>query len=145
MSVHRSPPQSRALTSDLSQTTSPSLREILAAFKFSKGQDGDCQLLLAVLNAKSAEDQVICPPTRVADLQTQHVSLSSEQPRSLISMRVCLNLNRTATSLPLPQRTPFQDYTSHHPSHPLDLTPRIRHPPNTAILPTNHRGRTGRR
>lgn len=58
------------LTCDLSQATSPSLREILAAFKFSKGQDGDCQLLLAVLNAKSAEDQVICPPARLADLQT---------------------------------------------------------------------------
>lgn len=52
--------RSCVLTRDISQATSPSLREILAAFKYSKGQEGDCQLLLAVLNAKSAEDQVIC-------------------------------------------------------------------------------------
>ena len=126
------------LTFDLSQATSPSLREILAAFKFSKGQDGDCQLLLAVLNAKSAEDQVICSPTHVADLQTHHASSSSEQPRSLISMRVCLNLNRTNTFLVLPLHIPFHDSIYHHPSRPLGLTRLILHPANTAILPTNN-------
>ena len=56
-------------TDDCVQTASPSLREILAAFKFSKGQDGDCQLLLAVLNAKSAEDQVISPPIHPCEFQ----------------------------------------------------------------------------
>lgn len=54
---------------DPPQATSPSLREILAAFKFSKGQDGDCQVLLAVLNAKSAEDQVFSFPPVLAKPQ----------------------------------------------------------------------------
>lgn len=72
-------------------------------------------------------------------------SSSSEQPRSLICMRVCSNLNRTSTSLPLRPLIPFHDFTSHHPSHPLDLTRPTLHPANTAILRTNHQGRTGRR
>jgi hypothetical protein len=142
MSVHTplSPPCSRRLTFDPSQSTSPSLRDILAAFKFSKGQDGDCQLLLAVLNAKTAEDQVFCPPARFAHLDTHRAPSSSEQPRSRISTRVCSNLNQTSTFLLLPQRTPSHDCTSHHPSHPLDLIRPILRPPSTAILLMNHRG-----
>ncbi|KAF9786089.1 hypothetical protein BJ322DRAFT_1057925 [Thelephora terrestris] len=57
----------------LEATTSPSLREILAAFRFSKGQDGDCQLLLALLNAKSAEDQ------RTAAIANLHARLLESQ------------------------------------------------------------------
>ena len=42
----------------LSQPPPPSLREILAAYK--QRGDGDREMLLAMLNAKSAEDQVRC-------------------------------------------------------------------------------------
>ncbi|KAF9648542.1 hypothetical protein BDM02DRAFT_2248029 [Thelephora ganbajun] len=59
---------------ELATSPSPSLREILAAFKLSKGQDGDCQLLLAVLNAKSAEDQ------RTAAIANLHARLLESQP-----------------------------------------------------------------
>lgn len=58
----------------LENATSPSLREILAAFKYSKGQEGDCQLLLAVLNAKSAEDQ------RTAAIANLHARLLESHP-----------------------------------------------------------------
>ena len=51
------PPSSSLAFQDLPQVMS--LREILATFKPFNGQDRECQLLLAVLNAKSAEDQVI--------------------------------------------------------------------------------------
>jgi len=53
-SLHSLLNSSRSL---IEQNCTPSLNEILAAYKYSKGQDGDCQLLIAVLNAKSAEDQ----------------------------------------------------------------------------------------
>ncbi|THH23111.1 hypothetical protein EUX98_g8066 [Antrodiella citrinella] len=44
----------------LDQPPPPSLREILGAYK-AKG-DGDREMLISMLNAKSAEDQVRAPP-----------------------------------------------------------------------------------
>lgn len=142
------PLPTRVLTLEISQATSPSLREILAAFKFSKGQDGDCQLLLAVLNAKSAEDQASYPlPLPSCISTTYRVPCCSEPPRSPICMRACSNPNRIGTLLPLPllRRIPFPDSTFRHPSHPLDHIRRIPHPPNSATLLTKRQGCTGPR
>ena len=58
----RSPLPSRVHFSYLLQPPPPSLREVLGAYN-TRG-DGDRDMLIAMLNAKTAEDQVsaICPP-----------------------------------------------------------------------------------
>ena len=118
----RTPSPPSLYRADLSQTTSPSLREILAAFKFSKGQDGDCQLLLAVLNAKSAEDQVICPPIRVVG--------SSNSPPFVVQ-RTAAIANLHARLL---ESQPDKHYTTPPPTYSI---PRL-HIPSPVSPPRSH-------
>jgi hypothetical protein len=62
------------------QAPPPSLRDILAAYK-SRG-DGDRDMLIAMLNAKSAEDQVCFSPNRHNRSIPIHLSLAPRKRRS---------------------------------------------------------------
>ncbi|KAH8120577.1 hypothetical protein DFH11DRAFT_75137 [Phellopilus nigrolimitatus] len=79
----------------LDQPPPPSLREILAAYK-SRG-DGDREMLLAMLNAKSAEDQ------RLASMASLR--------------RTVLEISQT-TEPPLPPHVPQYQPSSHFSPHP---------------------------
>jgi len=145
---------------DPSQTTSPSLREILAAFKFSKGQDGDCQLLMAVLNAKSAEDQVLPPVAlnstklttrsivqRTAAIANLHARLLESQPDKYLptpSPPPTYSIPRL--HIPSPSSSP-RSYSPYSPStqHSEISTPVSSHEPSRSHRQGPHSSKKHRR
>ncbi|OJA18842.1 hypothetical protein AZE42_00829 [Rhizopogon vesiculosus] len=108
----------------LEQAPPPSLREILGAYK-SKG-DGDREMLIAMLNAKSAEDQ------RIASVASLHKTLLE------MSAADAWHSSPSAASHTLP--TPY----SKHGQHPSDISsgrvspqllPLVREPPQLSQPP----------
>ncbi|CAE6433219.1 unnamed protein product [Rhizoctonia solani] len=86
----------------LSQTAPPSLREILSAYN-SKGE-GDREMLIALLNAKSAEDQ------RLASLATLHQTVLQMQHAIAIA---AVTAQQPAARPPAPQPQSSRRKRSH--------------------------------
>ncbi|KAH7340294.1 hypothetical protein B0J17DRAFT_715523 [Rhizoctonia solani] len=86
----------------LSQAPPPSLREILSAYN-SKGE-GDREMLVALLNAKSAEDQ------RLASLATLHQTVLQMQHAIAIA---AVTAQQPAARPPVPQPQPSRKKRSH--------------------------------
>ncbi|KAG1834491.1 hypothetical protein EV424DRAFT_1362048 [Suillus variegatus] len=110
----------------LEQAPPPSLREILGAYK-SKG-DGDRDMLIAMLNAKSAEDQRLAS---VASLHRTLLEMSAADAR---------HTSPPPPSHPLPPAAPY----SKHGLFPTDMTngrvspqqlPVVREPPQISQPP----------
>ncbi|KAL4069441.1 hypothetical protein J3A83DRAFT_4359352 [Scleroderma citrinum] len=97
----------------LEQPPPPSLREILGAYK-AKG-DGDRDMLLAILNAKSAEDQ------RLAAVASLH--------RTLLEVS---SVDASTSSQPLPPPSCYS-HTPRYSPYPSD-TSTVCHPPATRDL-----------
>ncbi|KAI0034955.1 hypothetical protein K488DRAFT_83555 [Vararia minispora EC-137] len=98
----------------LEQAPPPSLREILNAYR-ARG-DGDRDMLLAMLNAKSAEDQ------RIAAIATLHRSMLEyySQPQQ---------------PSPAPAPPPHAHYHAHHLPHPSDRSHPAHHHPRAHSPP----------
>ncbi|KIJ68666.1 hypothetical protein HYDPIDRAFT_106904 [Hydnomerulius pinastri MD-312] len=113
----------------LDQAPPPSLREILGAYK-SKG-DGDRDMLIAMLNAKSAEDQRIAA---VASLRRTLLELSATDA----------NNSAPASSQLPPPSSSYSNSTKHN-RHPSDMSnghvsshmsaPLVREPPQQSQPP----------
>ncbi|KAG1716355.1 hypothetical protein ID866_839 [Astraeus odoratus] len=91
----------------LEQTPPPTLREILAAYK-AKG-DGDRDTLLAMLNAKTAEDQRLAA---VASLHRTLLELSAFDPKHTLSSQP---LPAPSYFDHNPRYSPYPSTTRHHP------------------------------
>ncbi|KAK7694336.1 hypothetical protein QCA50_001519 [Cerrena zonata] len=112
----------------LEQPPPPSLREILSAYK-SKG-DGDRDMLIAMLNAKSAEDQ------RLASIASLHRTMLEMHQASASAQMAPSHITDVHASHSYQQHFPSPPTTSYHHSPPLpplnphlssDSLPRSRH------------------
>ncbi|RDB29079.1 hypothetical protein Hypma_015228 [Hypsizygus marmoreus] len=113
----------------LEQTPPPSLREILGAYR-SKG-DGDRDMLLAMLNAKTAEDQRLAS---VAALQRSVLEVYQGAPHQDIQPQLQPRMNGTH-HYPTPSFTQSphlcdkKSRRQHHPQHHHHLPSGSRSPP----------------
>lgn len=82
------------------QVPAPSLREVLGAYRL-KG-DGDREMLLAILNAKAAEDQVRVPRPRRQRIETKF-GYSAWHPWLRSTRRFSRSRMPTRHYLPCPQ------------------------------------------
>lgn len=124
----------------VNQVPPPSLREILGAYK-SKG-DGDREMLIAMLNAKSAEDQASLPLNFLLPVLTpfrlQRLASVASLHKTLLEMSAVdgWHSSPSAPSHPLP--TP---YPKHEQKHSIDVSnervspPVVREPPQLSQPP----------
>ncbi|KAL1737989.1 hypothetical protein HDZ31DRAFT_70530 [Schizophyllum fasciatum] len=132
----------------LEQPPPPSVREILAAYS-SRG-DGDREMLLAMLNAKSAEDQRLASVATLQKglLDVYHTTAHSSQTEldhERTARDVPANLMRTPESPPAP--VPARAHSRHHPyryTPTVDRRGRSPHvKPEDSSAEVEHRRRSG--
>lgn len=124
------------------QAPPPSLREILGAYK-SKG-DGDREMLIAMLNAKSAEDQVrfssISGCLLLTPFLLQRLASVASLHKTLIEMSAA-DAWHSSPSAPSPLPTPFSKHGQKLPSEISNgrvspqLLPIVREPPQLSQPP----------